>query len=75
MEPISEQLLKRFSFHPATTEARQQTHTDVRREALALASLWELTIPASDERDKAIDAIELAMFYANAAVARHGDVA
>lgn len=67
---ISGRLIQRFSYHPATSKARQDAHHEVREQALALAALWEETVPPGDERRKAIDAIELAMFYANAAVAR-----
>lgn len=63
--------LARFRFYPANTEARQDAHGRVREIcAQALRDLWAV-VPAEDERDRMIDALDDVCMRANAAIARH----
>jgi hypothetical protein len=66
-------LAPRFTFHPATPQTAP-LHDKVRELGhFAAAELLRLC-PQSDELVKAIDAIDLAVMHANAAIARHGGI-
>jgi hypothetical protein len=60
----------RFSFHPATTDRKRQTHEGVRSECRQLAMFLEEELPYGREKDTAMSRLEEVMFWANAAVAR-----
>lgn len=64
----------RFSFHPATTKDRGDAHAAVRAACGALAHQFVDTLPAGRDKRRAIDALDDAMMYANAAVARQDHV-
>ena len=63
----SEELETRFAFHPATEETGPK-HDEVRRHCLILAGT--LIAPECREQSLAITALEEAMMWANAAIAR-----
>lgn len=64
--PIKE----RFAYHPPMTDAVIHAHEDVRALGYAAARMLEELIPPCHERDLAIDALDLAVMHANAAIAR-----
>lgn len=62
---------RRFSHHPPSSDAVVNAHETARELGLAFA-LWLVNgIPWSPERDKAMDALDLAVMHTNAAIARH----
>lgn len=64
-------LLNRFGFHPATDPAVGSRHGNIRAVCHRLAEqIVELT-PEGREQSLAITHVEEAMFWANAAIARH----
>lgn len=64
------ELTNRFTFHPSQSG---QAGLYEGNRALGLAFAQHLTayVPASPELDRAIDAIDTAVMWANAAIARH----
>ena len=64
-------IANRFKFHPATDDEKRNAHTAVRVHCRSLADYINDALPDGDEKDKAIDYVELAMFYANASLARN----
>lgn len=65
-----EDLENRFSYHPASTQARQDDHSTVRMWCLDLAYMLEDKIPSGREKSLALTKLEEVMFWANAAIAR-----
>lgn len=65
-----EDIEKRFSYHPATTEEKQTAHTLMRRNCFYLAKYVNETLPEGREKSLAITNLEEAMFWANASLAR-----
>jgi hypothetical protein len=67
----SDELKRRFNYHPADTEDKAERHEQVRGVCLDAADqLVTLTGPPTREQSLAITALEEAMFWANAAIAR-----
>lgn len=64
------ELANRFTFHPAHS-GQTSLYESNRAYALALAGHLVAYVPASPELDRAIDAIDSAVMWANAAIARH----
>lgn len=60
----------RFAFHAATTDEKRDAHGSVRQECRRLADHINETCPDGREKSLAITAIEEAMFWGNAALAR-----
>ncbi|MFE1070985.1 hypothetical protein ACFW5W_07115 [Streptomyces sp. NPDC058783] len=60
----------RFAFHAATTDEKRDAHTSVRQACRRLADHINETCPDGREKSLAITAIEEAMFWGNAALAR-----
>lgn len=60
----------RFAFHAATTEEKRDAHTSVRQQCKQLADFINEKCPDGREKSLAITAIEEAMFWGNAALAR-----
>ena len=67
----SEDLLNRFSFHPATTPELGNLHGNVRAACHKLAEILTELTPTSREQSLALTHVEEAMFWANAAIARN----
>ncbi|MFC8584212.1 hypothetical protein ACFUGD_06605 [Streptomyces sp. NPDC057217] len=65
-----EDIEHRFAFHPATTDEKRDAHTSVRQHCRRLADHINETCPDGREKSLAITAIEEAMFWGNAALAR-----
>lgn len=60
----------RFDYH-APTPDRTRAHERVRSYLKQMAQEFDLTLPESREKTIAITKLEEAMFWANAAIARH----
>lgn len=63
-------LLKRFSYH-APKENQPQKYENIRKNGLAFAELIDAMCPDSREKSLAITALEEAVMWANAAIARN----
>ena len=63
-----------FAFHPATTEEKRNAHASVRGQCRALAHFIVDTCPEGREMSLALTALEECMHWANAALAKAGDV-
>lgn len=61
---------RRFDFHPATTEEKRNEHTSIRQAFRRLADEVVARVPAGREQALAVTALEEAMFWANAGIAR-----
>ena len=61
-----------FSHHPPRTPETVSKHQEVRVGCAQLAALLDEACPDSYELKKALDKIQEAMFWANAAIAREG---
>ena len=70
---LVEDLAHRFNYHPPLTDVRRRQHELVRADCLALAQTLDEALPDGREKSLAITKIEEAMFWANAALARHPD--
>jgi hypothetical protein len=66
-----EELHRRFAFHPATA-VTGPLHDEVRGLLRAAAGEVVRLTPPSREQSLAVTALEEAMFWANAAIARQG---
>lgn len=65
---IEREIEDRFAYH-TTTEKQRDTMAEIRNQCRATADYIHFNVP-EPEASKAIDALELAMFHANAGVAR-----
>lgn len=65
-----EDIEHRFAFHAATTDEKRDAHTSIRQACRRLADHINDTCPDGREKSLAITAIEEAMFWGNAALAR-----
>lgn len=61
----------RFAFHPATTQEKKDAHEVIRQITRDAALALNEMLPDCLETDCAVAALELAMFYGNAALARN----
>ncbi|MFI0593687.1 Acb2/Tad1 domain-containing protein [Streptomyces griseus] len=68
--PTRADIEHRFAFHPATTEEKRAAHGSVRHACVTLAHQLNEQLPDGRERALALTAIEEAMFWGNAALAR-----
>lgn len=68
----SAELDRRFDYHPPITDEKRRTHEQVRQSCKALAVDLNWRLPDGREKALAMTALEEAMFWANAAVARQG---
>lgn len=74
MPITSEELERRFTYHPPAA-GQPQIYEMIREKARELASFIVWNTPESREQSLAITAIEEAVFWANAAIARNGQKA
>lgn len=58
-----------FDHHPPVTAARIVAHQRVRAGCHDLATELDLVVPEGREKDNAIDALRMVMFWSNAAIA------
>jgi hypothetical protein len=65
-----EDIEHRFAFHAATTDEKRDAHTSVRQTCRRAADHINETCPDGREKSLALTALEEAMFWANAALAR-----
>ena len=71
MHLTSDELRRRFNYHPADTDEKVDAHEQVRATLYGTAEdIVNLTGPPSREQSLAITHLEEAMFWANAAIAR-----
>jgi hypothetical protein len=69
----SEDLYNRFTFHPVKNPEQGELYSSVRAKAYELAQYLDSVAPDSRELSLAITALEEAVFWTNAAIARHGE--
>lgn len=67
------ELKRRFTYHPPTN-AQKLKYEAVRRMALMCATWMVENVPDSHERDVAVDRIDEAVMWTNAAIARNIDL-
>jgi hypothetical protein len=67
-------LERRFTYHPALSDARQQHHTAVRLACHQAARLLVSACPPGRELALALTNLEQAMYWGNAALARSPDL-
>ncbi|WP_330435935.1 MULTISPECIES: Acb2/Tad1 domain-containing protein [Streptomyces] len=66
----SDELTRRFTYHPPATPERAVAHATMRGACAGLAATIVDLCPAGREQALAITKLEEAMFWANAAIAR-----
>lgn len=69
---MTEELEHRFTYHAPRDETQVETYRRVRAAGLALAREIAACAPECDERKVALNQVDTAVMWANAAVARHG---
>jgi len=60
----------RFAYHPPVNDVAVGKHQDIRSAAHQLADVIDDYLPDSREKSLAVTAVEEAMFWANAGIAR-----
>lgn len=69
--PVVIDLDQRFDHHPPSSDTVAQTHEDVRSVCKQAAAFIAQKVPYGREHSLALTALEEAMFWANAGIARH----
>jgi hypothetical protein len=64
-------LANRFTYHPPVDHDQAEKYVTIRSHAHGLATLINEHAPDSREKSLAITSLEEAVFWANAAIARH----
>lgn len=67
---LHRQTMARFAHHPPTAPNVIQAHEQARTLGAGFAQWLLMFLPDCDERDKAMDALDLTVMHANAAIAR-----
>lgn len=67
-----EDLLHRFTYHPAPDSATALKYAEIRTKGLELATLVDQHCPEGREKATAVTKIEEAVMWANAGIARGG---
>lgn len=68
----AEEMAKRFTYHPPRSDDEIQAYARIRSMAHDIAQHIDQVAPDSREKSLAITAIEEAVMWANAAIARNG---
>jgi hypothetical protein len=66
----AQDVIHRFTFHPATTQEKRDDHAGVRTTIGQAAMDVDMMTPPGREKSLALTKLEEAMFWANAAIAR-----
>lgn len=66
-------IARRFGYHPPRSTRRREEHEAVRYECRRLAGALNDILPQGREKEHAIASLEMAQFWANAALARADD--
>ncbi len=74
MDNIIERITNDFAFHPAHTNEKKDAHTSVRTHCKELALFIAENVPAGREQSLALTAVEEAMHWANAGIAKSPDL-
>jgi hypothetical protein len=69
-DAMQENIINRFTYHAPKTD-QSERYAQIRQEALATAFLIDRECPISREKSLALTSLEEAVFWANAAIARH----
>lgn len=69
---IKDRIENDFSFHPANTEEKRNEHTSVREHCKQLALFIVDKVPPGRDQSLALTAVEEAMHWANAGIAKAG---
>lgn len=64
------ELVRRFVYHPPTTDHRKEQHLTVRSSMLETARVLNELLPDGREKNVVMTKLEEATFWANAALAR-----
>jgi hypothetical protein len=64
------EIVHRFGYHPANTDARIEAHEDIRALFCGVALEIDRLMPDSREKSVVMTKIEEAMFWGNAGIAR-----
>lgn len=72
MSRATDDLPIRFGYHPANSQWKAEGHQALREACLQLAEELNARLTEGREKALALTKIEEAMFWANAALARHG---
>lgn len=67
----NEEIVKRFGYHQPQSEEVKIAHETIRSAAAYFAGIVAAVVPASREQSLAFTAIEEAMFWGNAGIARN----
>ena len=68
----SKEIQNRFTYH-APKEGQPEIYEEIRKGAKSLVFFIDAKCPDSREKSLAVTKIEEAVFWANAAIARHGN--
>lgn len=66
----ADELKHRFQFHPADAQNTKDAHEEIREVCLKAAQTIVELVPPGREASSAVTAMETAMFWANAGIAR-----
>lgn len=72
MNDIDDELENKFTYHAPRDDAQVATYQRVRAAGLELARAIAEAAPQCEERKVAINQVDAAVMWANAAIARHG---
>lgn len=72
--PMRQRIENDFAFHAANTDEKKMAHTSVRNKCKDLALYIVDNVPAGREQALALTAVEEAMHWANAALAKANPV-
>lgn len=71
-DELDANLYHRFTYHPPRDDAQIETYRRIRAAGLELARVIAEEADDCDERKVALNQVDAAVMWANAAIARHG---